>query len=379
MDSFLPRMIIALLVFVVFPLAAVQGAVDFSDEYVSSYSLISNSVSDSLTNYQYNNAVGSIMPLKSVGVRRSEYFFIDTNLSDYAELVRSVQSGVADDVDFLIIPVRADEDGIAKITRVLAASPVKIDTLHIFSHAEPGTLLLGSKRIESATLEQPYVYSQLHGTWRAALAEQADILFYGCELAAGEEGSGFIHRFSRISGADVGASDDLTGNAGLGGDWELEATVGHVEVAALHALSYPYTLGTTEISGRIKKDVQGDADIDDANDLGIPGVHVYLYRDINGNNLPDNSDVHYATAVTDANGDYAFSDNILTYTRATLPNGTYWLVAEVAGIDTLGATLEQTYGGTGAMIDPDSDSSTEGTYRSSAGSAFGARRMDTYD
>ncbi|RWX47442.1 hypothetical protein H206_01534 [Candidatus Electrothrix aarhusensis] len=105
MDSFLHRMIIALLVFVVFPLAAVQGAVDFSDEYVSSYSLISNSVSDSLTNYQYNNAVGSIMPLKSVGVRRSEYFFIDTNLSDYAELVRSVQSGVADDVDFLIIPV----------------------------------------------------------------------------------------------------------------------------------------------------------------------------------------------------------------------------------------------------------------------------------
>ncbi|RWX47443.1 hypothetical protein H206_01535 [Candidatus Electrothrix aarhusensis] len=277
------------------------------------------------------------------------------------------------------LSLSADEDGLAKITRVLAASPVKIDTLHIFSHAEPGTLLLGSKRIDSATLEQPYVYSQLHGTWRAALAEQADILFYGCELAAGEEGSGFIHRFSRISGADVGASDDLTGNAGLGGDWELEATVGHVEVAALHALSYPYTLGTTEISGRIKKDVQGDADIDDANDLGIPGVHVYLYRDINGNNLPDNSDVHYATAVTDANGDYAFSDNILTYTRATLPNGTYWLVAEVAGIDTLGATLEQTYGGTGAMIDPDSDSSTEGTYRSSAGSAFGGRRMDTYD
>ncbi|MGB5687471.1 MAG: DUF4347 domain-containing protein, partial [Candidatus Electrothrix sp.] len=308
-----------------------------------------------------------------------EYLFYDTALPGSAVLAQNLQDDARNGVDLRVVPISRDEDGLHKITQVLASVSIKIDALHIFSHAVPGALLLGNQKIDHATLARPDIRSLLRGTWSTALSKQADILLYGCELAAGEIGFSFIQYLSEMTGADVVASVDLTGHAELGGDWDLEAAVGRIDVTPLKALSYSYVLGTSDISGRVKKDVAGNGTIDDTNDIGIPGVHVYLYRDINGNNLPDNSDVHYATAVTDANGDYAFPDNILTYTRATLPNDTYWLVAEVADVDTVGATLEQTYGGLGAMIDPDSDSSTEGTYGTVAGSAFGGRRMDTYD
>lgn len=41
----------------------------------------------------------------------------------------------------------------------------------------------------------------------------------------------FIDHLALFTGADVAASDDLTGNAALGGDWELEAAAGTIETA----------------------------------------------------------------------------------------------------------------------------------------------------
>jgi len=59
--------------------------------------------------------------------------------------------------------------------------------------------------------------------------EWADLLIYGCNLAATAEGESLVNALARLTSADVAASDDLTGSAKLGGDWELEYRTGTVE------------------------------------------------------------------------------------------------------------------------------------------------------
>ena len=160
-----------------------------------------------------------------------EYLVVDTSLPGSAGLIRSLQADTRNKDELRIIPVGADENGIEKITRVLASAPTKVDAIHIFSHAVPGALLLDGEKIDRAALDRPEVRFPLTEVWRNALTEQADILLYGCELAAGETGMAFIRRFGEITGADVTASLDLTGYAELGGDWELEYRAGEIEAA----------------------------------------------------------------------------------------------------------------------------------------------------
>ena len=55
----------------------------------------------------------------------------------------------------------------------------------------------------------------------SALTAIGDILLYGCNVAQGGVGMQFISLLAQITGADVTASDDLTGNENLNGDWEF--------------------------------------------------------------------------------------------------------------------------------------------------------------
>ena len=65
--------------------------------------------------------------------------------------------------------------------------------------------------------------------WGEALADDGDILIYGCDLAGSQEGRSLIEALSRLTGADVAASEDRTGAAAKGGDWELEFRTGSIE------------------------------------------------------------------------------------------------------------------------------------------------------
>jgi Ca2+-binding RTX toxin-like protein len=136
------------------------------------------------------------------------------------------------------------QDGVAQITELLARRS-NIKTLHIVSHGSPGCLYLGSSRLATDNLDS---YSPLVQQWRYALSEKADILLYGCEVAAGEMGESFVQRLHQLTGTNISASANKTGNAALGGDWELEKTTG--DIAASLAFSpeaiaaYPGTFAT---------------------------------------------------------------------------------------------------------------------------------------
>ncbi|MBD1850818.1 DUF4347 domain-containing protein [Leptolyngbya sp. FACHB-711] len=123
-----------------------------------------------------------------------------------------------------VIVLEADRDGIEQITEALA-NRRSIQSIHLLSHGSPGTLYLGAAQLSMATLSQ---YTDQIRQWIRAFTDRAEVLLYGCEVAAGSIGQLFIQKLSHLTGASIAASTNRTGNAKLGGDWTLESTVGAI-------------------------------------------------------------------------------------------------------------------------------------------------------
>ena len=83
---------------------------------------------------------------------------------------------------------------------------------------------IGSTRLDAATLAGRG--AEIAG-WGRALTDDADLLLYGCDVAATPSGERLLARLGALTGADVAASTDLTGAATLGGNWLMEAQTGH--------------------------------------------------------------------------------------------------------------------------------------------------------
>lgn len=155
----------------------------------------------------------NISSSSSAGTNRA-IAFIDSSLNDYEVLVSALQPGTE------VVLLNSVESGLQQVQNYLAGQS-HIASLQIFSHGESGSFQLGSDLIttDNANLLQP---------WASSLTEDADILLYGCNVAEGELGQAFIQILSQVTGADIAASNDLTGSANLGGDWVLEYQVGEI-------------------------------------------------------------------------------------------------------------------------------------------------------
>ncbi|MEH1860615.1 MAG: Calx-beta domain-containing protein [Nostoc sp.] len=148
--------------------------------------------------------------------------FIDPKVIDYQSLV----SGIALGSEVVILD--PNRDGLAQITEFLAKRESNsVQSIHIVSHGSVGSLQLGSINFSLSNLDS---YKNQLQKWASALTEKADILLYGCDVASGE-GTKFVQQISRITGADVAASNNKTGSAALGGDWDLEVKTGKIETS----------------------------------------------------------------------------------------------------------------------------------------------------
>ena len=142
--------------------------------------------------------------------------------------------------------ISSDEDGIEQIARVLKGRS-GIGALHILSHGRAGQLDLGNLPLTRQTMDGHY--ADLLKTIGGALAEHGDILIYGCDFAAGDEGKEALAQLGRLTSADVAASNNTTGHKDFGGDWTLEAEFGRVSTAHLQLSDYPNKLWTGEVFG----------------------------------------------------------------------------------------------------------------------------------
>ena len=111
-------------------------------------------------------------------------------------------------------------------SRQILDSRSDVSSIHIVSHAEDGAVKLGKIWLGESNLAG---YAGQLASWQSSLTTDADILFYGCDLASDPSGKTLIDSVSELTGADVAASTDDTGHATYGGDWELEYTTGAVE------------------------------------------------------------------------------------------------------------------------------------------------------
>ncbi|MEH1996690.1 DUF4347 domain-containing protein, partial [Nostoc sp.] len=117
-----------------------------------------------------------------------------------------------------VIVLNKYQDGIAQISNLSKNHPAA--SIQIIAHGSPGNLQLGNSQLNLANL---HTYRQQLQQWQAA-----EILIYGCEVAATETGKTFIEQLHQLTGANIAASAQKIGNTQQGGTWELEVNIGRI-------------------------------------------------------------------------------------------------------------------------------------------------------
>ncbi len=159
---------------------------------------------------------------------KKEVVFIMDNVADWQTIAADIKPGIE------VVLLDNSQDGLTQMA-VWAQDHRGYDAIHIISHGSSGSLLLGSTTLTSTNLNS--YASQLAGIGNS-LAENGDILLYGCSIASGLSGVDFIGRLAQATGADIAASNNTTGASSLGGDWILENSTGLIDAGSMTISNY---------------------------------------------------------------------------------------------------------------------------------------------
>ena len=146
-----------------------------------------------------------------------EVVFVDSAVSDYQKLIAGLPAGVE------VVVLDNGKDGFKQIADYLNGRS-DVTSVDIISHGDSGYVYLAGNAIWANQLASHGADLARIG---ASLAPGGDIRFFACNTGAGSDGQLFVNEVARLSGADVGASSDSTGNR-AGEDWELETISGAV-------------------------------------------------------------------------------------------------------------------------------------------------------
>ena len=158
---------------------------------------------------------------------RSELVIIDSRAPNFQQLHNDVIKAQQQGRDINVVILDAHRDGIEQISDALSKYN-KLDAVHIVSHGKDGQLQLGATQLNNQNLKQN---NEEINKWKQVFTEGGDLLIYGCNLAGTSNGTDLVNSLSDLTGTDVAASDDVTGNNVLGGDWDLEYQVGDIETS----------------------------------------------------------------------------------------------------------------------------------------------------
>ena len=149
----------------------------------------------------------------------NEVFFVDSAVHDPARLIAAIPQGAE------IVILDSASDGVEQMASALDGRS-DLDAIHVLAHGDEGRLELGDSVLTGDTILGEH--ADALSTVGQALSESGDILIYGCDFTAGEAGVEAAGLLASATGADVASSDDPTGSAILGGDWELEQREGAI-------------------------------------------------------------------------------------------------------------------------------------------------------
>ena len=216
-----------------------------------------------------------------------EVVFIDAGVEDSQTLLDALRGEGEDQTQWLVVELNVDEDGIEQITQRLSRLN-DVDAIHIVSHGDGEGLQLGDTKLNIDTAAG---YAGELSSWGDALHTDADLLIYGCDLASTENGRALIESLGALCDCDVAASDDATGHIQLGGDWDLEYSIGEIGTSIAfttpHLDGWHHTLDiTTGLVGHWELDDGSGTTADDAtannNDGGVNGSADWTSGQIGG-------------------------------------------------------------------------------------------------
>ncbi|MCU9531507.1 Ig-like domain-containing protein [Pseudomonas mosselii] len=174
------------------------------------------STRDSATHEPVHEAAPATVPVTAASGNH-EVVFVDSAVSDYQKLIAGLPAGVE------VVVLENGKDGFKQIADYLDGRN-DVTSIDIISHGDKGYVYLAGNAIWANQLAS-------HGADLArignSLAPGGDIRFFACNTGAGSDGQLFVNEVARLSGADVGASSDATGNR-AGEDWALETVSGVV-------------------------------------------------------------------------------------------------------------------------------------------------------
>ncbi len=155
--------------------------------------------------------------------------FIDARVEHADDLVADIQARSTADAPIEVVRLDLASDGLTQIDEALAGRS-QLGAVHLISVGTQGGVYLGSGWVDSTVVAQRADTLSRIG---AALEPGGDLLLYGCNVAGSVAGEAFVQQLAAATGADVAASDDITGAASRGGDWTLEFQVGSVHSAVV--------------------------------------------------------------------------------------------------------------------------------------------------
>ncbi|TRO14970.1 DUF4347 domain-containing protein, partial [Ectopseudomonas mendocina] len=167
--------------------------------------------------------------------------FIDGQVANREQLIASLGTNV--EVHIL----DTESDGLEQIASILEGRQ-NVASIDILSHGDSGYIYLAGKTYWGNQLDS---HADAIGRIGSALAANGDIRFYACNTGSGEAGRIFVDTFTTLSGADVAASSNATGNR-TGEDWTLETVSGVVAmdgvVARADLSGYSGSLATITVT-----------------------------------------------------------------------------------------------------------------------------------
>ncbi|OSQ46510.1 DUF4347 domain-containing protein, partial [Thalassospira sp. MCCC 1A01428] len=152
------------------------------------------------------------------GTQTHEVALIDTSIAGYETLA----AGFSGDVTVITF----QSDGTLTQIADLLSSYGQFDAVHLVSHGSVGAIILGDQIIDVDNLSSQ---SGALADIGAHLTDAGDILLYGCNVGSDQQGMAFVDAMAGLTGADVAASNNVTGAADMGGDWDLEVSHGQIE------------------------------------------------------------------------------------------------------------------------------------------------------
>lgn len=248
---------------------------------------------------------------------RIELIIVDSATPDADKLLQELRSDSS--VQYQVHFLNGERGGVAQISEILQQYS-HVDAMHVIGHGAAGVLQLGSDTVHNGNLAQ---HQSEFENWRLALAADADILFYGCDLAADESGRILLNALADFTGADIAASDDKTGSANLGADWQLEFHIGKVDAllpfAGAMEAKWDHSLATIVVT----------SDADTALPFGVNSVNQLLNRD----------NITLRQAIQAVNYDFQFVSSKVVHTIAFDLDGTDYTITLTKALPDVSATV----------------------------------------